>query len=268
MRLHKQNKIYAAVKRFKAKRSKLVQAQLQAGDPVVDQKLDRLAGDVAGLHAMMAEVLQRLDTDKPSPVPHNNLRVNSGLGNATGASSLKKLSSRNNLHSPLSRKWSNRKLSNALPTSDLAQFASSGGTPSDSSLKVKQLQPLPKAVTTPEKPKGQVSFAASGGRNGSGSANGSGGSNVPPAAKSLLTFGVHEGDDTELLTRSPLPSSLLSPLTPPSTESRNSYDRLGGNSGGNASSIITPTNLLAPAFPASHPLLSASGSATIQESDL
>eukprot|EP01063_Lacrimia_lanifica_P005936 TRINITY_DN1357_c1_g1_i3.p1 TRINITY_DN1357_c1_g1~~TRINITY_DN1357_c1_g1_i3.p1 ORF type:complete len:419 (+),score=48.44 TRINITY_DN1357_c1_g1_i3:170-1426(+) len=45
-RHHKRNQIYAAVKRFKNKRSKLVDSQLQAFDPVVDAKLESLTEEM------------------------------------------------------------------------------------------------------------------------------------------------------------------------------------------------------------------------------
>ncbi|KAJ9463338.1 Small conductance calcium-activated potassium channel protein [Diplonema papillatum] len=56
MRNHKKNKVYAAVKKFRSKRCELVEAQLQAGDPVVDRKLDKLTDDVSEISSRLAEL--------------------------------------------------------------------------------------------------------------------------------------------------------------------------------------------------------------------
>eukprot|EP01061_Rhynchopus_euleeides_P016421 TRINITY_DN2769_c0_g1_i2.p1 TRINITY_DN2769_c0_g1~~TRINITY_DN2769_c0_g1_i2.p1 ORF type:complete len:742 (+),score=88.65 TRINITY_DN2769_c0_g1_i2:243-2468(+) len=118
---HKQNKIYAAVKQFKWKRSTLVQAQLQAGDPVVDQKLDKLSHDVDELRQMMVDVLSRLDGNLPTP--QVTPTVSKPRVVSSGVESLRKLS-KGNLGSSLTCKWTNTSV--ALPA-DLAGTASSGG---------------------------------------------------------------------------------------------------------------------------------------------
>eukprot|EP00754_Rhynchopus_humris_P020324 Rhum_TRINITY_DN14689_c38_g1::Rhum_TRINITY_DN14689_c38_g1_i1::g.109974::m.109974 len=101
-RQHKQNKIYAAVKSFKQRRCALVKAQLQANDPVVDSKLDKLTSDVEELSTMMSEVLRRLsDGDSRTSVGGSllepGLRLGSGSALTRSSHTAPRTLSRNSL---------------------------------------------------------------------------------------------------------------------------------------------------------------------------